>query len=64
MSYRFFLLFVLFVSVAHADTKNSLVKIYTVHNNPDVYNPWSMQGPRGSTGSGAVISGKRILTNT
>lgn len=42
---------------------SAIVKIYTIHNLPDYYNPWSMEGPRGTTGSGCIISGKRILTN-
>lgn len=48
---------------ASADPQNSIVKIFTVHNTPNYINPWSMQGPRRSTGSGALISGNRILTN-
>jgi S1-C subfamily serine protease len=45
------------------DIRDSIVKIYTIHNRPDYYNPWSMQGTRSSTGSGCVIKGKKILTN-
>ena len=45
------------------DIRDSIVKIYTIHNRPDYYNPWSMQGTRSSTGSGCVIRGKKILTN-
>ena len=65
LRYQIFFLsfFFLLPTTGLADTRKSLVKIYSVHNNPDFYNPWSMQGPRSSTGSGAVISGKRILTN-
>ncbi len=64
--YKYFLALVLLVCFPTwglADSKGSIVKIYTVHNSPDFYNPWSMEGPRASTGSGAVISGNRILTN-
>lgn len=43
--------------------KDAIVKIYTIHNSPDYYNPWSMRGPAASTGSGCVVKGKRILTN-
>ena len=50
-------------ALASSDARESIVKIYTVHNYPDYYNPWSMRGPRQSTGSGCVIDGKRILTN-
>lgn len=54
------------VSAAEAETtdiRDAIVKIYSVFNQPDYYNPWNMQGPRSSTGSGAVIEGNRILTN-
>ena len=43
--------------------KNAMVKIYCVQNRADYYNPWSMKGPRSSTGSGCVIGERRILTN-
>lgn len=46
-----------------ADIREAIVKIYTVHNVPDYYNPWSMRGTQQSTGSGCIISGNRILTN-
>jgi S1-C subfamily serine protease len=46
-----------------ADTNDAIVKIYTVHNRPDYWNPWSMRGPQASSGSGCVIKGRRILTN-
>ncbi len=45
------------------DVSESIVKIYTVHNRADYYNPWSMQGPRASTGSGCIIEGNKILSN-
>jgi S1-C subfamily serine protease len=45
------------------DVRDAIVKIYTVHNRPNYYNPWSMYGPRRTTGSGCVIEKKRILTN-
>lgn len=48
---------------AERDVRDSIVKIYTIQNRPDYYNPWSMQGPRAGTGSGCVIEGKKILTN-
>ncbi len=54
------------VSVAEARTQNvreAIVKVYTVHNVPDYYNPWNMRGTQSSTGSGAIIEGRRILTN-
>ena len=54
----------LWITTAHAsDVKDAIVKIYTIQNSPDYYNPWSMRGPEASTGSGCVIKGKKILTN-
>ncbi len=48
---------------ARQDVREAIVKIYTIRNVPDYYNPWSMRGPQGSTGSGCVIKGRKILTN-
>jgi S1-C subfamily serine protease len=45
------------------DVRDAIVKIYTIQNRPDFYNPWSMQGPRSSTGSGCMIKDRKILTN-
>ena len=45
------------------DVREAIVKVYTVSNSPDYYNPWSMQGPRGSSGSGCIIENNLILTN-
>ncbi len=45
------------------DPKDEIVKIYTVANIPDYWNPWNMRGTASGTGSGAVIKGKKILTN-
>jgi len=42
--------------------KESIVKIYTVSKSPDFTRPWNSSIYR-VTGSGAVIDGKRILTN-
>ncbi len=47
----------------YPDVREAIVKVYTVHNVPDYYNPWSMRGTQQSTGSGAIIEGQRILTN-
>lgn len=61
-----FLLFGFGQNVQAASTdpvRDAIVKIYTIHNRPDYYNPWSMQGPRSSTGSGCIIEGRKILTN-
>jgi S1-C subfamily serine protease len=60
----FSLFFALFSAIAVAgDVREAIVKIYTVHNVPDYYNPWNMRGPQSSTGSGCIIKGNRILTN-
>ena len=45
------------------DIRDAMVKIYTVASEPYYYSPWKIGNPRNSTGSGSVISGKRILTN-
>ena len=45
------------------DVKDAIVKIYTIVNTPDYYNPWSMRGTGAGTGSGAIIKGRKILTN-
>ncbi|MGM0634180.1 MAG: S1C family serine protease, partial [Pseudomonadota bacterium] len=43
--------------------ENSIVKIYTTAVTPDYFTPWRLMNPRQSTGSGALISEGRILTN-
>jgi S1-C subfamily serine protease len=43
--------------------KNALVKIYTVSNSPNYYQPWQMVGQEASSGSGCVIANHRVLTN-
>lgn len=50
-------------SFASEDVREAIVKVYTVSNYPDYYNPWSMQGPRASSGSGCIIENNQILTN-
>jgi len=45
------------------DVREAIVKVYVVSNSPDYYNPWSMQGPRGGSGSGCIIENNLILTN-
>ncbi|KQC10412.1 MAG: hypothetical protein APR54_12045, partial [Candidatus Cloacimonas sp. SDB] len=50
-------------SIANNDVREAIVKVYTVSNSPDYYNPWSMQGPRASSGSGCIIENNLILTN-
>ena len=51
------------VSGANTDVRGSMVKIYSIQNEPDYNNPWNMKGPESSSGSGCVISENRILTN-
>ena len=48
---------------AGRDVKNAVVKIYTVNNEYDYYSPWQKFGQTSVSGSGCIISGKRILTN-
>jgi S1-C subfamily serine protease len=48
---------------AAADPREATVKIYVVRNDPNYYDPWSTHGATSASGSGCIISGKRILTN-
>jgi len=48
---------------AGQDVREAIVKVYVVSDSPDYYNPWSMQGPRGGSGSGCIIENNLILTN-
>lgn len=63
------LLTVLFVCVltiplnAEQNLGNAMVKIYTVYTEYDYEMPWQISKQKERTGSGSVISGKRILTN-
>ena len=43
---------------------NSVVKVFSTSRAPDTFKPWAKQSPQESTGSGVVIDGNRILTNT
>lgn len=43
--------------------KDAIVKIYTVTNRPDYFNPWRMLGSKNSGGSGCIIEDNKILTN-
>jgi S1-C subfamily serine protease len=45
------------------EVKQAVVKIYTVNNRHNYHEPWQMQGQSSYQGSGAIIAGKRILTN-
>ena len=50
-------------SAKNNDIRDSMVKIYSVQIEPYYYDPWSMNRPTFSSGSGCVIEGRRILTN-
>lgn len=52
-----------FADKPEQDARHAIVKIYTSYTSPDYYTPWNIDGPSRRTGSGCVISGKRILTN-
>ena len=43
--------------------EDSVIKIYTTQAAPDYFTPWRLLTPRQTSGSGAVISRNRILTN-
>lgn len=45
------------------DPSAAIVKIYTYHDVPDYQNPWSRRGTFATTGSGCIISGRKILSN-
>ena len=47
----------------NSDLKKSVVKIFTVTNKPNYYQPWVLGYQFNASGSGCVLSGKRILTN-
>jgi len=65
---RMILVFLLSCVIAQSawagrDVKNAVVKIYTVSNEYDYYEPWQKTGQVSGSGSGCIISRKRILTN-
>src|SRR5437868_280785 len=43
--------------------EEAVVKVFSTVRAPDPNKPWTKQSPSEITGSGTVISGKRILTN-
>ena len=53
------------VATCHAEDqiRDSVVKIHVTSRSPDFLRPWTKLNPRKSSGSGAIISGNRILTN-
>ena len=42
---------------------SGLVHVFAIHNHPDLAAPWQKMRPHSVTGSGAIITGKRVLTN-
>ncbi len=40
------------------------MKVFSTMRYPEPFRPWSKQPPTEVTGSGVVIEGNRILTNT
>lgn len=51
------------VAAAQDTIRNSVVKIHSTQRLPDFVRPWTKGTARESSGSGAIIDGKRILTN-
>ncbi|NLX56568.1 MAG: serine protease [Planctomycetaceae bacterium] len=50
-------------AVAQDTIRDSVVKIHSQQRIPDFVRPWMKSNPRDISGSGAIIEGKRILTN-
>ena len=48
---------------ATRDTRDAVVKIYAVYNRYDYDEPWEMWGQERRSGSGCIISGRRVLTS-
>lgn len=51
------------VVAAQDAIRNSMVKIHSQRRAPDFTRPWVKGNPQELTGSGAIIEGKRVLTN-
>ncbi len=51
------------VAVAQDSIRDSVVKIHTSQRVPDPERPWTKRSPQEASGTGAIIDGKRILTN-
>src|SRR4051795_5785697 len=49
--------------VSESTIRESVVKISANMRYPDILHPWTKQGPRQASGTGVIITGKRILTN-
>ncbi len=54
------------VDLSHAEKRQSLhkslVQVFTTSNPPDQFAPWRRTGPDSSSGSGVIISDRRVLT--
>jgi S1-C subfamily serine protease len=48
---------------ARGPMPSGLVHVFAIHNHPDLAAPWQKMRPHSVTGSGAIISEKRVLTN-
>lgn len=48
---------------AQTTVRKAVVKIYTVYNEHNYYDPWQMRGQQTSSGSGCIIDGQKIMTN-
>src|SRR5690349_9040885 len=46
-----------------AGVESRVVKLSVTKREPDFFHPWTKASPSKVSGSGAVISGRRILTN-
>ncbi len=51
------------IALATQNVRDAMVKIYAYQREPYYYDPWSMNRPTSSSGSGCLIEGDRILTN-
>jgi len=49
---------------AEAKVRKSVVKIFSTLRRPDPFRPWTKGAQQETGGSGVVIGGKRILTNS
>ena len=58
-----FIIFSSLPATAAVSLRDSVLKVFTMSNSMDYYQPWQSVGNAGKTGSAVVISGNRILTN-
>lgn len=50
-------------SAGQAGLQDAIVKVFTTSRTYDYDSPWQASGVENATGSGCIISGRRILTN-